>query len=66
MGLDVKAMRTQPQEIAWKHLQTSKETFLGLVEVSRRIDRQEWRSYVEARDYEGLEQFIVRALMGLK
>jgi xylose isomerase len=66
VGLDVKAMRTQPQEIAWKHLQTSKETFLALVEVSRRIDRQEWKSFVEARDYEGLEQFILRALMGIR
>jgi hypothetical protein len=59
-------MRTQPQEIAWKHLQTSKEMFLALVEVSRRIDRQEWRSFVEARDYEGLEQFILRALLGVR
>jgi xylose isomerase len=66
VGLDVKAFRTQPFEIAYKHLQTSKETFLALVEVSRRIDRAEWRSYVEARDYEGLEQFILRNLMGLR
>jgi xylose isomerase len=64
VGLDVKAMRTQPQETAWKHLQTSKETFLALVDLSRRIDRQEWKSYVDARDYEGLEQFILRSLMG--
>jgi hypothetical protein len=40
--------------------------FLALVEVSRRIDRQEWRSFIEARDYEGLEQFILRALMGVR
>jgi xylose isomerase len=65
VGLDVKAFRTQPQELAWKHLQSSKEIFLQLVEVSRRIDRQEWQSYVAARDYEGLELFILRNLMGV-
>jgi hypothetical protein len=37
-----------------------------LVEVSRRIDRQEWASYVEARDYEGLEAFILRNLMEIR
>ena len=30
VGLDVKAFRTQPFEIAYKHLQTSKATFLAL------------------------------------
>src|SRR5947209_2282371 len=65
VGLDVKAFRTQPQALAWKHLQNSKELFLALVEVSRRIDRQEWQSYVAARDYEGLEYFILRNLLGL-
>ena len=64
VGLDVKAMRTQPHEIAWKHLANSKEVFERLVEVSARIDRQEWAAYVEARDYEGLEMFILRSLLG--
>jgi xylose isomerase len=66
VGLDVKAFRTQPQDIAWKHLQTSREIFVQLVELSRRIDRQEWRSYVEARDYEGLELFLLRNLLGVR
>ena len=66
VGLDVKAMRTQPFDIAWKHLQNSKEIFLELVELSRRIDRQEWQDFVDRRDYEGLELFLVRSLMGLR
>lgn len=66
VGLDVKAMRTQPADIATKHLSNSKALFEQLVEVSVRIDREAWRSYVEARDYEGLEAFILRALMGLR
>ena len=64
VGLDVKAMRTQPAEKAMKHLQNSKEVFLRLVEVSAAIDREEWQSYREARDYDGLEMFILRNLMG--
>ena len=64
VGLDVKAMRTQPHEIAWKHLANSKEIFERLVAVSAAIDRQEWASYVAAQDYEGLELFILRNLMG--
>lgn len=64
VGLDVKAMRTQPFEIAYYHLRNSKEIFERLVEVSCSIDRQAWQSFVAARDYEGLEMMIVRALMG--
>jgi xylose isomerase len=64
VGLDVKAMRTQPHEIAMKHLANSKEVFERLVALSAKIDRQEWKSFVDARDYEGLEMFILRNLMG--
>jgi xylose isomerase len=64
VGLDVKAMRTQPAEIAMKHLANSKEVFLRLVELSARIDREEWQSYRESQDYDGLEMFILRNLMG--
>jgi len=66
VGLDVKAMRTQPFDLAWKHLQNSKELFLLLLEVSRRIDRQEWQDYIDRRDYEGLELFLLKNLMGLR
>jgi xylose isomerase len=64
IGLDVKAMRTQPHEISMKHLANSKEVFQRLVQLAATIDRQEWQSYVEARDYESLEMFILRKLMG--
>jgi xylose isomerase len=63
VGLDVKAMRTQPHEVAMKHLSNSKEIFERLVQVSATIDRQEWQSYVDSMDYEGLELFILRALL---
>ena len=64
VGLDVKAMRTQPAEKSHLHLKHSKEVFLDLVELAHRIDRAEWASFVASRDYEGLERFILRNLMG--
>lgn len=64
VGIDVKAMRTQPAEKAHLHLKHSKEIFLDLVDLSHSIDRQEWQSLREARDYEGLERFILRHLRG--
>ncbi|HWE92457.1 MAG TPA: TIM barrel protein [Tepidisphaeraceae bacterium] len=64
VGLDVKAMRTQPAEKAFLHLKHSKEIFLDLVDLAHSIDRTAWKGYVEARDYEGLERFIVKNLMG--
>ncbi|MDB5173372.1 MAG: xylA 2 [Phycisphaerales bacterium] len=64
VGLDVKAMRTQPAEKAFLHLKHSKEIFLDLVDLAHSIDRTAWKGYVEERDYEGLERFIVKNLMG--
>jgi len=66
VGLDVKAMRTQPHEIAFRHLENSKEIFLQLVEVCRKVDPQEVQGLTQARDYEGLELLIVKHLMGLR
>ena len=64
IGLDVKAMRTQPADKSFLHLKYSKEIFLDLVDLVHSIDRTAWKSSVEARDYEGLERFIVKNLMG--
>ncbi len=63
VGLDVKAMRTQPNDLSTKHLSNSKEIFERLVQVAVSIDRQEWKSYVDAMDYEGLEMFILRTFL---
>jgi len=64
IGLDVKAMRTQKAENSHLHLKNSKEAFLMLVDVAHGIDRKVWQGYVDARDYEGLELFIIKSLMG--
>jgi xylose isomerase len=64
VGLDVKAMRTQPADKSYLHLKHSKEIFLMLVDLAHSIDRKAWQGYVDARDYEGLELFILKNLMG--
>jgi xylose isomerase len=57
-------MRTQKAENSHLHLKHSKEIFLLLVDLVHSIDRKAWQDYVDARDYEGLELFIVKNLMG--
>lgn len=64
VGLDVKALRTQPADIATKHLSNSLNTFLRLVEVVRSLDRKKIKEVVDARDYEELDWIILNHLMG--
>ena len=64
VGLDVKAMRTQPAELATKHLSNSREIFLRLVEKVRTFDIVAEAELIAARDYEGLELLVINHLMG--
>lgn len=64
VGLDVKAVRTQPAGIATKHLRNSLHTFLRLVEVVRSLDRTTIDEMIAVRDYEELDWFILNSLMG--
>lgn len=64
VGLDVKAMRSQKDGVATKHLSNSKEMFLRLLEISRKIDDRFIRKCQEERDYEELELYILNSLMG--
>ncbi len=66
VGLDVKAMRTQRGGPVTEHLKASRELFLHLLEKVRTLDRPLVRQFREARDYEALELYILRHLMGLK
>ena len=65
VGLDVKAIRTQPAESATKHLSNSLYIFLRLVEVVRAIDWTEVDALKAARDYEEIDRLILDKLMGL-
>src|SRR5262249_34441579 len=64
VGLDVKAMRTTKQADQTKHLANSRAVFLQLVEVARSIDNALVERLRAARDYEALEEYILRKLMG--
>ncbi|OPZ93555.1 MAG: Xylose isomerase [candidate division TA06 bacterium ADurb.Bin417] len=63
VGLDVKAMRTQPAP-AVKHLRNSREIFLRLLKVSRGLDESKIASLVRERDYEELDLYIMERLLG--
>ena len=64
VGLDVKAIRTQPAELATKHLRNSLWIFLRLVELARSLDQNEVDELISARDYEELDWLILSHLMG--
>jgi xylose isomerase len=64
VGLDVKTMRTQPAEMATKHLRNSMLVFLKLVEISRSLDRERIQELIDARDYEELDWLLLSNLMG--
>jgi xylose isomerase len=64
VGLDVKAIRTQPVEIATKHLRNSLHAFLRLVEMARSMDRKKMDKLIAARDYEELDWFVFTNLIG--
>jgi xylose isomerase len=63
VGLDVKAMRTQKSP-ATKHLANSREIFLRLLAVSRSLSERKMQALVAARDYEALDLYLVKSLMG--
>ena len=64
VGLDVKAMRTQKDAVATKHLSNSRTIFLRLLEVSRSLDDAKMDAMIAARDYEDLDLYVADALMG--
>jgi xylose isomerase len=64
IGIDVKALRTQPAEIATMHLANSKAVFERLLTVSRSIDDAACRELIAARDYESLDRLYLEALLG--
>ena len=64
VGLDVKAMRTQRQDVAWKHLKNSLDFFKDICRVVKRVNERKVNALREARDYEELEAYIMGILMG--
>lgn len=64
VGLDVKAMRTQKLEVSTKHLSNSRTVFLRLLELSRSIDDNAMAKMIGERDYEELDLYIIKHLIG--
>jgi xylose isomerase len=64
IGLDVKAMRTQKDNVATKHLTNSKEIFLKLLSISRKIDGKFIEKCQQERDYEEMDLYIMKSLLG--
>ena len=65
VGLDVKAMRTQKGSPVTAHLKTSREVFLHLVEKVRSYDRKRVDELRAARDYEALDLYTMKHLLGV-
>ena len=63
VGLDVKAMRTQKQAGATKHLSNSRTIFLKLLELVRSLDEKQVEKLIADRDYEELDLMIINHLM---
>lgn len=64
VGLDVKAMRTQKEDKSTAHLSNSLEMFKYLLKISRDLDEKKMKEFIDDRDYEGLELFIMKHLIG--
>ena len=64
VGLDVKAMRTQKDNVACKHLSNSRNIFLKLLEISRSISDEMINQLRNERDYEELDMYIMNSLLG--
>lgn len=64
VGLDVKAMRTQNEDVAERHLANSKAIFLRLVEKVRSFPHDVEAECIKNRDYEALEIAVIEHLLG--
>ncbi len=66
IGLDVKAMRTQKGSPVTDHLKNSRELFLHLVDKVRSVNQKLVEQYRDARDYEALELYLLKHIMGIR
>ncbi|MCF3650616.1 TIM barrel protein [Synoicihabitans lomoniglobus] len=64
IGLDVKAMRTQPGLPVLDHLKNTREYFELLLDKVRSYDLTKVEAFRDDRDYEGLERYTLRHLLG--
>ena len=63
IGLDVKAMRTQKDDVCYRHLENSLKIAKMLEEKVSKFDYAFQKECMESRDYEALEMYILELLM---
>lgn len=63
VGLDVKAMRTQPDDDCYRHLINSKKIFEMLLEKAKRFDYKFQEECVKTQNFEKLEMYVMELLM---
>jgi xylose isomerase len=66
VGLDVKAMRTTTDVDSYKHLENSLNIVKALEAKVEKFDYAYQKKCVENRDYEGLEMYVLKLLMGVE
>ncbi|RXZ84730.1 xylose isomerase [Paenibacillaceae bacterium] len=64
VGLDVKAMRTQPVETSFTHLENSLKIVKLLEAKVRRLNTDLVSRYRDSRNYEALEMYVMELLLG--
>ena len=64
VGLDVKAMRTTKQSQQTAHLSNSRKMFMNLLNIARSVNEKKIEALRQARDYEGLDLYIMQKLIG--
>jgi xylose isomerase len=63
IGLDVKAMRTQPDKVSYKHLENSLKIAKMLEKKAENFDYGFQRKCIQERDYEALEMYVIELLL---
>ncbi|NOV03760.1 TIM barrel protein [Paenibacillus planticolens] len=66
VGLDVKAMRSTIDKDSYKHLENSLNIVKALEEKVSKFDYEYQKQCVESRDFEGLEMYVMKLLMGIE
>ena len=65
VGLDVKALRSQPAEDCYRHIINSKKIFEHLLEKVKKFDYQFQEECVKSRNLEKLEMYVIELLLGV-
>ena len=65
VGLDVKALRTQPDEDCYRHIINSKRICELLLEKVKRFDYEFQAACVKEQNFEKLEMYVMELLMGV-